>query len=631
VPLIRECVDALVEWHRKHKSSSAWPDDLDGPALVRILAPLALQSFQDGSGLIKQDSLQKLGEKEERRKFHQQLVAARFVEQRNGSYVFPLETFREYFAARAVAASADPFAVVKGSLHRPEWERVVLYTAGCLDRGRASHLDLALPRLTWLVVKGIGPLLRIATSFLGLAALRKPLEDATKEAAKELGPILQGPLERWLAASRRSTEFFLTAIWRSHCRWRWHAYERILGRDLRLAVRCVGGVAGCPQKLANRLVSLLMERFPTMLHASAFTAALQEAASSTQVQEHLLDLARDKAGDVGWTSAEMTRLFAATTALRQVASEPRVKQRLLELTRNRWVCSAATHALAPTASDPEVQLRLRELTQDNDWLVREAAVKALGQVAFEPGVQAWLLELARAKDDPALRLAATKALGQETSEPGVQERLQQLTEDHEIIAGLRAETIVAWEAKRALKQAAGENVVLPFDKWVREISTKANSDRNMQDRILQLLSDENTWTTLGVMKDLGPAALVPRVQDRLLELMRWKAPKPHVEPGSPLHSIPFPIVDEQSMREAAAEAVKQVGFVPGVQGRLLELARDQDKGVRRAAALALQGWRGPVTRPTLRRLARLAKKEPAAVEALEVLVQAWEEQKASLR
>lgn len=63
-PLIGECVDALVKWHSIHKVYSGWPDSLLAPTVTRVLAPLALGTFKDGSGVIKERSLDELGDDE---------------------------------------------------------------------------------------------------------------------------------------------------------------------------------------------------------------------------------------------------------------------------------------------------------------------------------------------------------------------------------------------------------------------------------------------------------------------------------------------------------------------------------------------------------------------------------------
>ena len=169
-PLIAECVEALVEWHRTYKAKSSWPQALLAPRVTRILAPLALASFKDATGHITSQSVDQLDDKE-KNFLLTHLVAAEFVRRRDENYVFPLETFREYFAALAVAGGADPFAEVRAHLHSPEWERVILYASGVPESGRASWMVRAAPELAGLV-KFVGPLLQVLGAMAGKAPAR---------------------------------------------------------------------------------------------------------------------------------------------------------------------------------------------------------------------------------------------------------------------------------------------------------------------------------------------------------------------------------------------------------------------------------------------------------------------------
>ena len=152
VQLIRRCVEALAGWHRDHKDGSEWPEDLDESAITNILGPLALKTFESGAGVIRPQDLQDLQKRNllsvrDRDWFNKHLKPARFVHRQRETYKFPLETFREYFAAQAVAANKDPFAVLKRHLHSPDWRQVILYTAGSLKRMEAKRLDLRYPLL----------------------------------------------------------------------------------------------------------------------------------------------------------------------------------------------------------------------------------------------------------------------------------------------------------------------------------------------------------------------------------------------------------------------------------------------------------------------------------------------------
>jgi predicted NACHT family NTPase len=107
VPLIRQCVDALAEWHI-HKSGLGWPKDLRGSDVIRILGRLALQSYSKTTGFVSSDEIKKLRDVDQKQ-FFDYLVPARFIEQQGPDYKFPLETLREFYAAQAAVAGPDPF------------------------------------------------------------------------------------------------------------------------------------------------------------------------------------------------------------------------------------------------------------------------------------------------------------------------------------------------------------------------------------------------------------------------------------------------------------------------------------------------------------------------------------------
>ena len=288
-PLIAECVDALVEWHRTYKAEKAWPQTLLAPTVTRILAPLALDTFRDRSGRITAQSLEQLDEADKDH-FLTHLVAAEFVSQRDQNYAFPLETFREYFAAIAVASSTNPFAEVRLHLHSPEWERVILYASGVPEKACASWIVMAAPTLTGLV-KWAVPVLKVLGAVAGKMAPAQPADtggEALKAALEEMGEPLQIRAEAWLTRSRRSTEFFVAAILRHHC-----SYNRLLSRNLRLAVRCLGVAAECPGGLVKAAVV-------SLVHAAArqpsgqqphevICEALRQGAANAQVRSALAE------------------------------------------------------------------------------------------------------------------------------------------------------------------------------------------------------------------------------------------------------------------------------------------------------------------------------------------------------
>lgn len=240
--MLSECVEAPVEWHRDrtYKPGSDWPRELTSNSVVKILGKLALRSFDDESGLIHPEALQELSDSEEAH-FRDHLVQTRFVVQQHRDFAFPIETFREYFAARALASSPDPFTIVKPHLHKPEWQRVIVYRAGNLKGGKASIFTIWFPSLTWLFLKALGPILRVLARFIPLFS----------EEVKEVGSGMREHLSEGQTRSRQTAEFFITAIWAQPCRWGRRVYESILHRDLNLAALCVGAAhARCPNRLA---------------------------------------------------------------------------------------------------------------------------------------------------------------------------------------------------------------------------------------------------------------------------------------------------------------------------------------------------------------------------------------------
>lgn len=304
-PLIAACVDALVEWHRSYKPERTWPEELLAPTVTRILAPLALQSFKDATGQITLQSVDQLAD-EDKTRFLTHLVAAGFVRRRDENYVFPLETFREYFAAMAVASSADPFAEVRAHLHSVEWERVILYACGVPENTRASWLVMAAPTFTGLA-KWAMPLLKVMGAIADQAA-PGPAMDAGSEALKaaldEMGVPLQMRADAWLATSHRSTEFFVHSILWHRC-----SYNRLLSRNLRLAVRCLGVSAQCPDRLVKKVVGPLVRA--AARHRSwappyqVICDTLRSGAANSQVHEVLAGIAASSRTEEHEVAAEV--------------------------------------------------------------------------------------------------------------------------------------------------------------------------------------------------------------------------------------------------------------------------------------------------------------------------------------
>jgi HEAT repeat protein/energy-coupling factor transporter ATP-binding protein EcfA2 len=600
-PLIAECVEALVEWHRTHKAQSVWPKTLLASHVTGILAPLALESFRGGTGVIKQQFLVEYGrhDRREQEAFFKHLVDARFVERRGKDYAFPLETFREYFAAHAVAANRDPYAVVKPYLHRPEWQRVILFTAGNFDRVRASRLDLMLPACSSLFAKAISPLLRIAASLAGLTTRTKPIKDLADEAIKEYGPTIASSLEKWQASSRRSVEFFVTAILRHRC-----SYESLLGRDLRLAVRCLGSAIASPEGLARGLVDDLVIKTPRW---DGVDSALRDGAACKQVWRRLLELTRHEAPGIRevaaralggaaserevWQRLLELRHHDAFRALAEVASEPEVRDRLLELTgdQNGLVVGAVVPALASAASDPKIQARLLELTRDRNSWTRTSAVEALSMVFSQPKVKGRLLELA-GQDFPVSeaeeaerkrlrgrlvrggdpRAAAVRTLAQAAWEPRVRAELLTLATDNN--PNVREAVAEAFAFPGAGPRVVEVLLGLTRDDFasVRMAAVQALaaavSTREVWQQLLTLRYDEDDYVRRAAAQGVANVASEAEVRQQLYQLARE---------------------DDESVRMFVAQALGGAASEPDVWPYLFDLARDEFLGVRSAAMSAL--------------------------------------------
>jgi len=131
---------------------------------------------------------------------------------------------------------------------------------------------LKAPAVTSVLVKALTPIESVLDKIL---KVWKPgIGDVEGELVSEMGSRLRAPLERWLAHSRRSAEFFISAILRHRrnllngCH-----YEHLLHRDLLLAVRCWTFGAPCARQIQFRLLSL--------------SAAVMNAPLDFNLREHL--------------------------------------------------------------------------------------------------------------------------------------------------------------------------------------------------------------------------------------------------------------------------------------------------------------------------------------------------------
>jgi hypothetical protein len=347
----------------------------------------------------------------DKRIFLNYLLPARFTEQHNGDYAFVIETFREYFAAVAIAATENPVEELKHSLHNPAWQQVLVYVADSLPRLRASRLDVAVPHLTSLAVKMSGPLVTVAAALLKHIAKAEPSEVGQPDLddlAKWIGPYLQGPLERWLARSRRSTEFLCVSILRHGCK-----YESLLGRDLRLATRCLAAhsdlssVKDRTGKLVNLLINKAVQSADGSLREQIFLDVLREVARNDYIRDLLVKSLSERS---------IRKRIAAVRALKGAKIQDQTADRLLEILEasdetddSLTLQISAGESLRSVANEPRILERLLKLAVGDEFRRKRAAIAALGGAALHPRVKELLTNLMFA-EHPAISMAARESL-----------------------------------------------------------------------------------------------------------------------------------------------------------------------------------------------------------------------------
>jgi len=650
-PLIGECVGALVAWHANYKLPSIWPKEVKTATVERILAPLALGTFRNRKAAIDGAAIEMLSVPDKQSLEH--LVSAGFVEARDGNYVFPLETFREYFAAKAIGASADPYSVIRPHLLNADWQGVIAYTCGSLERIYASRIDLAMPSVTWAFVKGIGTLAKTIPHLIGLwlGPANKAAKKILTDTFEGIGPTLEGPLGRWLARSRQSTEFLITAVWRHRRQTRKRRWReaRDSKDDLCLALRCAGEAVDCPRKLAVQLVNSVslkklseeptssVIREPSDYDEADLSAALKnslrEGAACPQVRQVLIGLCGDAdagvraivaavLGGVAWESSVRDQLLLlshdvddsvrwdAISSLGQAVWEPQVQERLLELSRDDD--AEVRHAvvffgLEKAVSEPRVRERLLEMICDTSAQVRLDVVTTLGKGVSDVRVRARLLEMTHEIHGSDEIEALAGALVRSVSDSRVQMRLIEMSRDES--------SATRWRLAKAMSRAVSEpcikerllEMTRDTDDLVRHFAALglagAVRQPQVQPRLLELSGDTDAHVREGVAVALAGAVLEPRVQECLLKLSQDKHPWSDTQ-GVRMHAvrslapaISRPRVQQRivemgcdrssHVRGAVAKALAGAVLEPRVQERLLMMSRDEDFSVRQDVVKAL--------------------------------------------
>jgi HEAT repeat protein len=664
--LMRECLDAVVAWHRR-RGHQAWPEDLQAEDVVRILGPLALAAYKNGTRIIKQEYLTPQSPNAprispaEKQVFFEHLLPACLVEKRGADFAFPLETFGEYFAARAVAGRDNPYSCVREHLHDPAWERVIVLTVGCLERDRSNMLTRELPTLTWWLRKGFSAVASVVSAFMARGV---------KEAAEQSGRLLEGPLERWDGRSRRSTEFFITWIFRHGFRlWplceRPLHYERILMRDLRLATRCLGMCNDPAPKLVRRLVHTCLTRWAEWW-GEPFLSSIQEAASAPSVRAFLMEVARH--GNDGGLA------HGALKGLETSLAQPQVLECVLELVEGReeFMQYDAAQVLARAPFNPSFRDKLLKLSHNSSWTTREAAILALRGGVADARIRERILAMLKDKDRVVRRTAAY-ALEGAVIEPEIRKVMLRFAHHrdsyfrHVAVLGLSRLSPDS-EALKCILRLARD----PQDSWVQPEAvcalSRAAESPYIRARLQKVAGGRNSSAREEARRVLGepPSETAPHEEQRrklddilreaenghaglphdsdetiqrALELTEEfpskymvRALRPHAgRPNVSRRLIGLTQSADSEVRRAAVHSLELGACQPEVWKHLLTLAQDPRPDLSDVASYALRGAASSVTASMLEQVAPLARTSEPAWETLDILVRAWEERRSGQR
>jgi HEAT repeat protein len=405
-------------------------------------------------------------------------------------------------------------------------------------------------------------------------------------------------------------------------------------------IEALSGVADNP-KVQSRLFELLAQG------SYAAEEALRKAASNRSVWERLLQLADDP-------NTSTRRL--SVLALSGAASEPRVQERLLELTEDvdQDVSSEAVRALAEAARERRVQERLLDLTRrdyDNVDSLALRAIIALGRVASVPSVLDRLLELSQDKYE-TIAWEATKSLAAVATDPRVKDHLLRLDHSPVVIgAALRVLGNIAFDPQvreRLLEMSGWQEKIDPDDQiFVRRPAVEGlmrlAPDATICSRMLDLILDPQPVLRGAASQWLSWAAPTePSVQQYLLELTRINLSYARGAAARALAAIASDLPVRTRLLELtydpdpsvcldAARSLKKAASDTAVRKRLLALTHglrypSYYPAVRIAAAWALGGVpKEAITRKVLKRVARIARRDDSVLDALETLVQGYEE------
>jgi HEAT repeat protein len=617
VTLIGECLDVLVEWHKR--SPRAWPDALSAERIIRVVGPLALKSLS-ADDAIRQSHVEDLAG-DDKAVFHDYVVPARLVERRGGDFAFPagMEVFREYFAAQAVARDDDPYALLRPHLHDPAWREVIVYAAGSLEKVEAWSIDLALPFATWLGVNSTKIVVSLIPGLIKLLGKpAEPIAEGAKEIAKEIGPKLQTPLEKKLKDSRRSVEYLVTRVMRHGS-----PYEAILGRDLRLAADCLANANDCTHRLAGRFMESVVraavetrpcwgEALRAIVPQGAFLGeAMQERMDAFASHENVT--VRQVALRTRQSEARIERLLAAlehperdvqisaTLELSEMSQNPDLKRRLLSLTAMPEVFTRMDGERRLREGSREQRDRiLKALEIDFNWYKREPAIRALRGGANDADVRQRLIELLR---DPNRAVRREAGLALPVDDPAVRQELLALTREGD--AALRDDgALLLWraagheEVRERLLELTQDDDDRVRSTAVRQLA-KAVGDPRIRTRMVELIDDPSDYVRVHAVDAL--AEDLSNAESRGAIVSGLDAGEFDVQVRSIIaaaklvgdHSVVEAIIiisrksPDAFVRAACAKSLREAASDDAACERLLELTRDPESGVRSEAVDAL--------------------------------------------
>ncbi|ODS40667.1 hypothetical protein BEH94_00475 [Candidatus Altiarchaeales archaeon WOR_SM1_SCG] len=337
-------------------------------------------------------------------------------------------------------------------------------------------------------------------------------------------------------------------------------YEKILHRDLFLAVQCLGDDININYKMRNEILDKFMGIYFSSnnwrldeLCRNLFSSLKGSGSEDYAVDKLIKKLSYENSSVRG----------SAARALGAMKAEKAVDKLIERLSdENRYVRRKAAEAIGEIKPDKAVD-KLIEKLSDEDGTIRRNAVWALGKIKAEKAVDK-LIEKLYDKDGDVRRNVAW-ALGEIQTDKAVDKLIEKLSDKD---GGVR------WMAGLAIGAIKSEKAV---DKLIEKLSDEDSSvqrnaawalgeikSRKAVDKLIEKLSDEDSSVRGKVARALG-AIKSEKAVDKLIEKLS----------------------DEDSfVRRTAAWALGEIKSRKAVD-KLIEKLSDEDSSVRGKVARAL--------------------------------------------